>query len=69
MDALIEALRQKQGNQTLDEFGRFLGVDHTTLSRIYNGERGIGIHTLRKIVAKYPDFVSFFVSDCSNNNQ
>ena len=57
------ALKEKQleeGFKTQDQFARFLGIDQSTLSRIYN-DIGPGTSVLRRILAHYPALVSHFV--------
>lgn len=59
-----EALKDKQleeGFETQDQFAKFLGIDQSTLSRIYNNNIGPGGSVLRRILARYPAMASHFV--------
>ena len=63
-DPFVEALKQKQSEEgfaTQDQFAEFLGIDQSTLSRIYSNSIGPGGSVLRRILARYPALVSLFV--------
>lgn len=62
--SFVEALKRKQleeGFKTQDQFARFLGIDQSTLSRIYSNNIGPGGSVLRRILARYPALASHFV--------
>lgn len=66
IEALKEKQRERQENQV--QFAEFLGIGQSALSRIYNGKRGIGNKVLARVLDKYPDLVSFFVTDYVNKD-
>lgn len=53
--SLVEKLKQLQGTKTQSEFATELGIDQSTLSRIYSGERRIGLEAARQIKNRFPD--------------
>ena len=58
MDSLVGILKEKQGEQTQAEFAAKLGIRQSALSMIYAGQRNIGIHSARKIAARFPDLAN-----------
>lgn len=67
---LMKALKEKQEErgETQAQFAEYLDLSQPTLSRIYSNDRGIGGHVLAKILAKYPEFASFFLSNYTYRN-
>lgn len=62
-NSFANALKEKQseeGFRTQEQFAKFLGIDQSTLSRIYN-DIGPGSSVLRRILARYPALLSHFV--------
>lgn len=60
---LVQRLKEQQGERTQAEFAKFLGISRSTLSRLYSGERRVGLETLRRIGERYPNLVSLFLSE------
>lgn len=65
---LSEWLKIKQGDRSQEDFGEFLGISQSTISRVYSGKRGLGANVLKTLVATYPDeideiFGLFFASE------
>lgn len=52
---LIDGLRQKQGDMALYKFAEMIRIDQGLLSKIYAGEREIGVTTLGSIQYVFPD--------------
>lgn len=52
---LVEALRERQGDQSQVEFAAALGVSQTLISLLYSGEYRIGRSAAGKILARYPE--------------
>ena len=52
---LIEKLKELQGDKSQQQFARELGINQSALSRIYSGDRRIGVRVARKIRKRYPD--------------
>jgi len=48
MAELMELIRKRQGDMSIEEFANKMGARTATLSRQYNGERQLGIDTLRR---------------------
>lgn len=61
--SLIERLRERQGNRNQTTFAEFLGISLPTLSRLYSGEREVGMDTLMQIGKVYPDLAFLFLSE------
>lgn len=62
-EALVERLREKQGDRTQSAMAKELGITQSMLSRLYRGEREIGIDLLLKVAVRYPDIALFFFAD------
>jgi transcriptional regulator with XRE-family HTH domain len=58
---LVEKLKEKQGDRTQAELASDLGITQIMLSRLYSGQREIGLDTLRKIASRYPDLAFLFL--------
>jgi DNA-binding IclR family transcriptional regulator len=56
--ALIEALEQKRGDMSIPVFAEKLGIHHTTYYRILMGEREIGLHVQKQILAQFPELAT-----------
>ena len=72
MQEIINALKQKhrQAGLTQVQFAQRLGISQATLSRLYNGQRQIGITTLTRIIEAYPDLAPLFLPpDISSGNE
>lgn len=61
-ELLVEKLKEKQGDRTQAELASDLGITQIMLSRLYSGEREIGLDTLRKIASRYPDLAFLFLA-------
>ncbi len=66
-DDLVQIIRERQRQEglTLVQMAEKLRTTQATLSRIYNGQRGIGTKVLGGILAAYPDLkdtVALFLS-------
>jgi transcriptional regulator with XRE-family HTH domain len=63
---MVGRLRKLQGNKNQREFASELGLSQSQLSRLYTGERGIGLRTAQLIVQRYPelalDMATFLLS-------
>lgn len=54
-DKLVARLREKQGSMPMYKFAESMRVDPGMLSKIYSGDREIGIMTLGSIQYAFPD--------------
>lgn len=54
---MIAELQRRQGTSTQTEYARMLGVSQATLSRIYAGERRIGMRLAKRLAVMYPDLI------------
>ena len=63
MQQMIDSLKQKyrQAGLTQVQFAQRFGISQATLSRLYNGQRRIGITTLTRIIEAYPDLAPLFL--------
>ncbi len=52
---LVRRLKDLQGDKTQTEFANELGVSQSNLSRIYSGDRSIGVDVARKIRMRFPE--------------
>lgn len=52
---LLDELKKRQGARAQADFARELGITPAALSRIYKGDRQIGISIARRIRKRYPD--------------
>ena len=70
MDGLVEFLKEEQDkrDESQREFSEFLDISESALSRLYNNQRSIGGQLLAKILVRYPDVVSFFDSNHSDED-
>lgn len=59
---VIELLKETQGDMTQEAFAALLGIDQSSLSRIYNGERRPGLSVLRGFMASFPEKRAIAVS-------
>jgi len=68
MATLIDELKARQGERSqLDFAENELGISQSHLSRIYSGDKKIGLESLRKIVRRYPELrnevIAFLLGD------
>jgi DNA-binding IclR family transcriptional regulator len=61
--ALIEALEQKRGDMSIPVFAEKLGIHHTTYYRILMGEREIGLHVQKQILAQFPELAHVVLAE------
>ena len=67
MNSIIADLREVQGDRTLEQFAKDLGLKSgSTLTNIYQGTRGIGTRVLRALY-QYPDTRDIALSFLSEN--
>jgi hypothetical protein len=52
---LIEALREKQGSTTQEEFAAHLGISKSLLVQVYGHSKAISKALARRIVQLYPE--------------
>lgn len=66
---LIEKLKVLQGRKTQEEFAAELGISQSQLSRIYQGDRRVGIKLARRIRQRYPelafDLAAFLLNEAA----
>jgi predicted transcriptional regulator len=55
MAELMELIKQRQGDMSIEEFANKMGTRAATLYRQYNGERQLGIDALRRYAAYFRD--------------
>lgn len=65
---LVNVLKEKQGDMSLTQFARELGLrSHATISMIYRGQRQPGLEVLRGLARAFPethrDILSFLSGD------
>ena len=53
-DTLTEILRKYQGERSLREYARLLGVDHSTLSVVFNTDREPSTFILAALARTFP---------------
>jgi transcriptional regulator with XRE-family HTH domain len=53
MAELMELIKMRQGNMSIEEYANKMGTRAATLSRQYNGERQLGIDILRRYAAYF----------------
>ncbi len=66
--SLIAELKAKQGDRSQQDFAASeLGCSQAQLSRIYSGDKAIGVSVLKKIIRRYPELerevIAFLLSD------
>jgi len=57
MQNLVKGLRKRQGNQSQQDFADLLGIDQSTLSRLYSGDRRPGRKVVRGILKQFPELI------------
>jgi transcriptional regulator with XRE-family HTH domain len=53
MAELMEMIKNRQGEMSIEEFANKMGTRSATLSRQYNGERNLGVDALRRYAAYF----------------
>jgi hypothetical protein len=53
MAELMEMIKARQGEMSIEEFANKMGTRAATLSRQYNGERNLGVDALRRYAAYF----------------
>lgn len=68
-EKLIKRLRERQGSRGQNDFAVFLGISPGMLSRLYKGDRNVGLDTLVCVAERYPELGYLFLTEAVASSQ
>lgn len=68
-EKLIKRLRERQGSRGQNDFAVFLGISPGMLSRLYKGDRNVGLDTLICVAERYPELGYLFLTEAVASSQ